>query len=171
MRTYVKRAPVKCAWSYVNETPGLVCCSSYSRCLHFSGWQTCCQSYYRALLIVNYIVLPIWEDRFNVTSIFELSKGKNLGENENFLMILFALITSPKVTSHCWETFLTRFWQDPHLRFQNWSHIHSQGKWWQKFQKLQLQKSGPFETILNEMKNLLNPTCSNNFLRVTLYLL
>ena len=137
----------------------------------FLGWLPHCQSYYRALLIVNYIVLPIWEDRFNVTSIIKLSKGKNLGENDNFLMILFALITSPKVISYCWETFLTRFWQDPHLRFQNWSHIHSQGKWWQKFQKLQLQKSGPFETILNEMKNLLNPTCSNNFLRVTLYLL
>ena len=32
------------------------------------------------------------------TSIIELSKGDNLGENNNFLMIWVGLITSPKVS-------------------------------------------------------------------------
>ena len=39
-----------------------------------------------------------FNDRFNGTSIIELSEGDNLGDNDGFLMILVGSITSPKVS-------------------------------------------------------------------------
>ena len=39
------------------------------------------------------------KDRFNVTSIIELSESDNLGDNDNFSMILFWSITFAKVTA------------------------------------------------------------------------
>ena len=38
-----------------------------------------------------------FEDRFDGTSIIDLSEGDNLSDNDNFLMILFGSLTSPKV--------------------------------------------------------------------------
>ena len=38
-----------------------------------------------------------FKDRFDGTSIIDLSEGDNLSDNDNFLMILFGSLTSPKV--------------------------------------------------------------------------
>ena len=44
-------------------------------------------------------IIYCFKDRFDGTSIIELSEGNNLGNNNGFLMVLVGSNTSPKVTA------------------------------------------------------------------------